>query len=51
MHENAWSKEISSVFNLGDPDVESIENYIYNLSRGVVRLNSPKCANHLVILG
>lgn len=29
MRENAWSKEISSIFNLGDPDVESIELGLY----------------------
>lgn len=29
MHENGWSKEISSIFDLGDPDVESIELCLY----------------------
>lgn len=31
MHENASSKEISSMFNLGDPDVESIEWHLHPL--------------------
>lgn len=31
MHENASSKEISSTFNLGDPDVESIERHLHCL--------------------
>ena len=31
IHENAWSKEISSVFDLGNPDVESIKLHLHPL--------------------